>query len=383
MIWRLNDMDPTRQRLLSGRCRPAARVVGIAAVLLMVTSCSSGSSESAGSTSSSAAAPTSVSASSAPSGTTTPAILAAANAFLATLDGSEKDTVLFDWTDTVQKQRWSNLPPRGFTRAGLMWGDLNEAQQNAWLAIMQASLSTEGYNRVLAMWGADDANATQTGQSNLFGKQYYNLALIGTPSDTGPWMWQFGGHHLAVNATIAGGRVSMTPSFVGSEPATYSDAAGNTVRPLGDIEDESFALINSLDDTQKQAAILGSTPINLVLGAGQDGKTIAPEGLPITQMTAEQRAAALTLIGHYTGLVDDADAAARMTEIKSAPSQTYFAWYGPTTAGSAAYFRFTAPTLVIEYAPQGDPRGDRTPTTAHIHGIYRDPTNEYGAKYAS
>ena len=64
-------------------------------------------------------------------------------------------------------------------------------------------------------------------------------------------------------------------------------------------------------------------------------------------------------------------------------SQTYFAWYGATTGGSAAYFRFTGPTLVIEYAPQGDPQGDKTPTNAHIHGIYRDPTNEYGAKYAS
>jgi len=41
---------------------------------------------------------------------------------------------------------------------------------------MRASLSTEGYDRVLAEWAADDANAALTGQSNLFGKQYYYLA---------------------------------------------------------------------------------------------------------------------------------------------------------------------------------------------------------------
>lgn len=87
----------------------------------------------------------------------------------------------FDWTDTAQKQRWSNFPPAGFSRAGVMWGDLGEAQQNAWLAIMKASLSTEGYDRVLAEWGADDANATATGQPDLFGKKYYYVALIGTP----------------------------------------------------------------------------------------------------------------------------------------------------------------------------------------------------------
>ncbi|HZQ08163.1 MAG TPA: DUF3500 domain-containing protein, partial [Anaerolineae bacterium] len=170
-------------------------------------------------------------------------------------------------------------------------------------------------------------------------------------------------------------------------PCTYTDANGNTVRPLGDIEDEAFALVNSLDATQQKAAILGSTSIDLVLGPGQDNKTIQPEGLPASQMTADQQAALLKLIGHYTGLVNEKDAAARNAEIQSGLAQTYFAWYGPTTKGSAAYFRITGPTVVIEYAPQGGGGtgfgvgGAATPQ--HIHGIYRDPTNDYGKKYTS
>ena len=86
----------------------------------------------------------------------TPKIVAAANAFLATLSDTEKDTMLFDWTDTAQKQRWSNFPTGAFDRAGLMWGDMSKTQQNAWQALMQATLSTAGYNRVLAAWNADD-----------------------------------------------------------------------------------------------------------------------------------------------------------------------------------------------------------------------------------
>ena len=39
----------------------------------------------------------------------------------------------------------------------------------------------------------------------------------------------------------------------------YTDASGQTIRPLGDIEDEGFALVGSLDATQQKAAILGST----------------------------------------------------------------------------------------------------------------------------
>jgi Protein of unknown function (DUF3500) len=361
--------------------RRVIRAVGVSAAVLVAASCSSSGTGGTATTIPVTGSTAPASAAAAPSGSVTPAVVAAATAFLGALDATQKDTVLFDWTDTAQKQRWSNFPAGAFERAGLKWGDLSEAQQNAWLAIMKASLSAEGYDRVLAEWAADDANAAATGES-LFGKAFYYVALIGTPSDAGPWMWQFGGHHVTVNATIAAGRVSATPSFIGDQPAGYTDAAGAGVVPLGDIETEGFALVNSMDDTQKKAAILGTAPIDLVLGPGQDGKTLAPEGIPGSRPTADQKAVALKLIGHYTGLVDDVDAAARLTEITSTMDQTYFAWFGPTTAGGAAYFRFTGPTLVIEYAPQGDPQGDRTPSNAHIHGIYRDPTNEYGAKYA-
>ncbi len=354
---------------------------------------------------------------------TTPAIVAATNAFLETLSDTEKASVLFDWTDTAQKQNWSNLPQGLYDRDGLMWGDLSEAQQNAWLAVMQATLSTEGYNRVIAEWQADDVLAAEqssgdntggpsgtppsgtppsgtppSGQNGtppsgrggpgggqlLFGTQYYWIALIGTPSEIDPWQWQWGGHHVTVNATIVGTDVALTPSFIGCQPCDYSDANGNTVRPLGDIEDDAFTLVNMLDGTQQQTAILGDTSIDLVLGPGQDGKTIQSEGLPASAMSADQQAALLQLISHYTGLVNDEDAASRMAEIESTLDETYFAWYGPTTQGDPAYFRVTGPTLVIEYAPQG---GGGTglglggaASTEHIHGIYRDPTNDYGAQ---
>jgi Protein of unknown function (DUF3500) len=401
--------------------RRCSRLACAIAAVAVVASCSSGTSGSAPaaptSTGPTSTGPTSTGAATASTGTAVPAVTSAATAFLAALDDSQRDAVLFEWTDTAQKQRWSNFPPVAFQRAGLQWGDLSQPQQDAWLAIMRAALSTEGYDRVLAEWAADDANAELTGQPDLFGRQYYYVALIGNPSETDPWMWQFGGHHLAVNAAVAGGRVSVTPSFLGSQPGSYTDADGTTVRPLGDIVDDAFALLDSLDDAQKQAAVLGDAPINLVLGPGEDGQTVAPEGVPLSGLTDAQRAAALTLIRHYTGLVNDADAAARTAEVESGLDQTSFAWFGPTTPGSVAYFRVTGPTILIEYAPQaagggpggggagGGPPGGGPPSGApqgggaggegqagaaiagatedHIHGIYRDPTNEYGSKYAS
>jgi len=188
---------------------------------------------------------------------------------------------------------------------------------------------------------------------------------------------------VTVNATMAGSNISLAPSFIGCQPCTYTDASGKTVRPLGDIEDEAFALVNSLDATQQKAAVVGNASIDLMLGPGQDGRTIQPEGLPASQMTADEQAALLKLIGHYTGLVYDAAATTRMAEVKSALAQTYLAWYGPTTKGSSAYFRISSPAIVIEYAPQGAGRGSAGVNSLHVHGIYRDPTNDYGAKFTT
>lgn len=259
-----------------------------------------------------------------------------------------------------------------------MWGNLSDASKAAWLMIMQTTMSKEGFDRVMGEQNADGALAAQPsggGPGGLkFGVQYYWVAVIGTPSATTPWQWQWGGHHVTVNATVSGSSVSLTPSFIGAQPATF-DASGAKVRPIGDIEEEAFALVNSLDAAQKSKAVLGTKLIDLILGPGQDGKKVAAEGLAGADMTPAQQAAMLHLIAHYGGLVNDEDSAARLADLKANLATTSFAWYGPTTAGSGMYFRVTGPTVVIEYSGQsmgGDPSN-------HIHGIYRDPTNDYGA----
>ena len=207
----------------------------------------------------------------------------------------------------------------------------------------------------------------------MFGMDQYWLAFLGTPSTTAPWMLQFGGHHLAINLTIGGSLASMTPSLPAAQPATYT-FEGREIRPLGKENDKAFELINALDETQRKQAILGYRVADLVLGPGKDGQTIQPEGVRASALTAAQQALLLDIVREWAGIMNDAYAQPRMAEIKANLPQTYFAWSGPTTNGSAAYFRVQGPTLVIEYAPQG--------SVDHIHTIYRDPTNDYGAKFA-
>ena len=185
-------------------------------------------------------------------------------------------------------------------------------------------------------------------------------------------MLQFGGHHLAINLTMAGSQATMAPSLPAAQPATYT-FEGRTIRPLGNENDKAFALINALNDAQRKQAILGYRVSDLVLGPGQDGRTIQPEGIRASALSAPQQTMLLDLVREWTGIMNDAFAEPRMAEIRTNLPQTYFAWSGPTTNGSAAYFRIQGPTLVIEYAPQS--------SVDHIHTIYRDPTNDYGAKF--
>jgi len=304
-------------------------------------------------------------------------IVGAANAFLATLDEKQRSSVLFAFNDERQRARWSNLPVEMVPRGGLSMGELTDAQRSAAMALLSSALSKRGYEKVQQIMDGDELLRTGGRDNNMFGKNLYFISILGTPSEKDPWMLQFGGHHLALNLTIAGQQGILTPSLSGAQPSLYK-SNGKTIRPLSGENDKAFALLNALDDGQKKQAILNYRVADLVLGPGKDGKTIQPEGLKASNMSEQQRAMLLDLISEWASIVDDTFAAPRMAEIKAGIDDTWFAWSGPTTAepgkNGAAYYRIQGPKLVIEYAPQrmgGDP-------SMHIHTIYRDPTNDYG-----
>jgi hypothetical protein len=305
-------------------------------------------------------------------------VVAAADALVGVLDDTGRTKLQFPF-EGPQKTRWSNLPSGIFKREGLRLGDITPVQRAAVMNLLTTALSRDGFRKVTEIMRGDEV-LRETGGGNaprggggavIFGQDEYYLAFVGKPSVTTPWMLQFGGHHLAINLTMAGAQASMMPSLPAAQPATYT-IEGREIRPLGKENDKAFALINALDASQRSQAILASRVADLVLGPGQDGRVIQPEGLRGSALSASQQTMLIDLVREWAGIVTDAFAEPRMAEIRANLPQTYFAWSGPTTNGSAAYFRIQGPTLVIEYAPQG--------SVDHIHTIYRDPTNDYGAK---
>ena len=302
-------------------------------------------------------------------------IAAAATKFLATLDEAQRSKVVFDFKDNAQRARWSNLPTSFVNRGGLRLGDLTKPQRDAALALLASALSPRGYEKVLQITESDEV-LRRSGGRTLFGRDNYHISFLGRPSTTEPWMIQFGGHHLGLNITLAGAQGTLAPSHTGAQPAAY-ELEGKAVRPLGREADKAFALFSSLDPRQRKQAVLGFQIRDLVLGPGRDGQMIQPEGIKGSALTGKQREMLLDLAREWTGMMHDAAAKAKMDEMKKNIAETWFAWSGPVEKGSAAYFRIQGPTVIIEYAPQrmgGDP-------AKHIHTIYRDPTNEYGAKW--
>lgn len=312
--------------------------------------------------------------------------VAAAEAFLATLDPVQRQKANVDLNERT-RIIWSNLPTGakmqvGATeRNGLKLADLTPAQEKAALALVAAPLSPDGFQKAMAIVEADQvleersAATRKAGAPVRFGREEYYVAVLGTPSAATPWMIQFGGHHLAINVTLAGRERVLAPTHTGTQPARFT-LDGRTVRPLGGENDKAFALVNALNDEQKKQAILGYEVRNLVLGPGNDGRTIAPEGVRASSLTPAQRSMLVDLIREWVDILEEEAAAAKIREVEADLAETYFAWAGSTTNGEGAYFRIQGPTVLIEYAPQGPADNN----TDHIHTIFRDPTNDYAAR---
>lgn len=307
--------------------------------------------------------------------------VSAAHSFLAALDDKQREKATLDFASD-KKPNWSNLPVTFVPRNGVRMGDLSKEQRAKAMDVLAAVLSKEGYQKVVDIMDSDQKLAEGGGGKGKgpkggkgggpqFGLDNYYLAIFGKPSDTNPWMVQFGGHHLGVNVTVVGKHFILTPTHTGTQPAAFQ-RGGKEVRPLGVENDTAFNLVNALNDKQKAQAIIGERPQGeLLLGPGRDGKKIDPKGIKGADLTADQQGMLLELIAAWVNIAESGEAKSRMAAIKEKISDTYFAWMGPTENGKPAYFRVQGPTVVIEYAPQGG--------TDHIHTVIRNPEDDYGA----
>ena len=306
----------------------------------------------------------------------TVAIVAAARLFLDSLDDDQREAATYRFTDNAQRSNWSNFPESMVPRGGVKLGVLSESQRGNLDRLLGELMSEDGARNIAHQLAAEDLLIP----GDLFGvmkygSEYFYAAFLGEPSTTKPWMFQFGGHHLAINATVFGPHVSFSPMLTGGQPLRLR-IGGDDIFIVQREAAAAQAFMDSLTDEQRGQTVRGEQPIDLLLGPGEYGATASPEGIGGSELAPMQRTLLLGVIEARLGFMNDDDLAEKMKSVVAEIEDTYFGWWGPQSVPGAAYFRVTSPSMVIEYAVQnGDDSVD------HAHGIYRELDNDYGSAW--
>ncbi|USQ82466.1 DUF3500 domain-containing protein [Streptomyces phaeoluteigriseus] len=356
-------------------------------------------------------------------GANTAQVVKAANAFLATLSDEQKDTVLYDFDDEVKTTGWSNFPTPVVERNGLKLGDLTAEQDAAAMKVMEAALSEQGYEELVEIRKADDylaslsdtddgssaspaapatptdtptATATPTrtppsgaptggtgggpgggggGGGANFGSEWYYLSFFGTPSRTGEFTVQYGGHHAAYNITYAGDNVTMSPSLTAVEPEEFA-WEGTQYAPLADKRAATIGAVQSLTADELAAAEIDGSFDDLFLGPGNDGPfPTDPEGVLVSSLTRKQQAKVTAMLRTWVDDLDEKAAARLLKKYVSEYDETYIGWSGGTTIDNdQTYVRLDGPSAWIEFSNQAGASTDEI----HQHTIFRDETSDYG-----
>jgi hypothetical protein len=285
--------------------------------------------------------------------------------------------VQFAFNRATASSKWSNLPCGAACRNGLQFSTLSATQLEAALAVAQAALSTAGYGTFDGIRMADDVLGS-LGPSSVYNSGIYFIAFIGTPSSTGEWILQLGGHHYALNFYYHGSVESPTPYFTGINPHTFT-LNGQSYAPLKPKTDAMIAMMAGLDATQRAAAKLSGTFGDVLLGPGADNVFPTPSGLKVSTLSATQQALVVDAMEAWvndtpSGVASDFLAAYTSS---SALENTYIGWAGNNSnlAAQGSYIRIDGPRAWMEIVVQGPAA---TFGQLHYHAIWRDETLDYG-----
>ena len=312
-------------------------------------------------------------------GVSTKPIRAAADALLASLGPQERAASAFS-VDTDAWRRWSNIHPF-VMRHGVCLDTMSPTQRERALALLQASLSAQGFETARGVMKLNEAIREITGRDDEYGEWLYWLSIMGTPSDDAPWGWQIDGHHLIVNCFVLGDQVVMTPMFMGSEPVAVDEGGHAGTRVFETEERDGLAFVRALTEAQRAKTVLGAQlPTEVFTAAFRDNVDLAYQGIRYGELSSAQQRLLLGLVDTYVGRIRPGHAAVKMEEVSRHLADTHFAWIGGVDEDSVFYYRIHSPVVLIEFDHQrGIALDNDQPARTHIHTVIRTPNgNDYG-----
>ena len=328
-------------------------------------------------------------------GVSTAPIVEAAERLLGTLDEKERAKVSFD-LDAIERRQWFNIHPNVF-RHGVMLEDLATGQRDVALELLRATLSVRGFQQSRDIMRLNGLLAEVTGSADEFGEWPYFVSIFGTPSTTEPWAWQIDGHHLNLNCFVIGDHMTLSPTFMGSEPCHVQHGPLAGTRVFEAEQRAGLALRRSLDAGQAARAVLydsilpGALPDDLnnfvdgrmKAGAFKDNGVIPYAGVRGGDLEAGQRSLLRDLIDSYIGWARDDMANVTMLDIERHLHDTWFCWMGTDTDDGPFYYRVHGPVVLIEFDHHpGVVFDNLEPSHHHIHTVVRTPNGgDYGTDW--
>jgi hypothetical protein len=319
-----------------------------------------------------------------PTGVSTAAVRSAAERFIGTLDPVQLARSIYP-VDDVEWRKWMNQ--HFYTRQGVCFAEMTEAQRDAAFALIRASLSAKGFELTRNIMRLNETLAELSGDHVFLGEWLYYMQIFGRPSATEPWGWKLEGHHAIINYFVLGDQVVMTPLFIGSEPVRATSGKYKGLEILQREQNDGLGMLLALSPGQRKQAILSfsKTGNNNLTEAFKDNVKIEYAGLRTNDLASSARQRFRDLIELYVSSMDEGHTSVKMDEVDRHLDNTWFTWIGSTQAGGTFYYRVQSPVIVIEFDHQrpanlskfaADPM---KPTQQHIHCVVRTPNgNDYG-----
>ncbi len=246
-------------------------------------------------------------------GDDTPAVVAAANAFLASVasvdggdagDAGDASAAQVSFTE-ANAERWTNQA--GGARNGPDFAELTPAQQDRALALARAALSTAGYDELQEIRAADEVLASTVasdgGAAAGWGSALTHVAILGAPSASSPWMLQIGLHQLAYNIVYNGPQISGTPVFLGTEPTNWTLLADGRTVVTGLVNGASTSFLDGVRTTTAISTAGGTAY------AAMEPQRVAVESLLGVLLPDARNAASARLAGSFTDVLHGVSAA--------------------------------------------------------------------------
>jgi hypothetical protein len=303
----------------------------------------------------------------------------AANAFLASLDVTERAAALFD-LETGPWRAWHNMHIF-MTRHGCLLQNLRTEQRERALDLLRASLSAAGFQTARDVMKLNEHICELTQRPEEYGEWYYWMSIMGTPSPKEPWGWQIDGHHLIINCFILGDQMVLTPQFLGSEPVEAKSGKYKGTRVFAEEEARGYALMSAFTPEQRAKATIGEKlPFDVYATAFNDNLVMPYQGLHYGDMSQEQRERLMHLVSLYVERMRPDHAKLWLEAVKRQIGETRFAWIGACDAVNPFYYRVHNPAILIEFDHQpGIALDNDDHTRNHTHTLVRTPNgNDYG-----